>query len=307
MDNVISHPSQNGLLFCIFPDNQRLQLTLRSYKKNESPDADTQESNYIQELGISGSMMDIWCQWPLQSLGIRMITAISTMSFMVDFSVFNKCIQSSDNSITMSLKPTHSKNHARLCLSCSVLSSLDNSSLEQQIHAYLFDSEQTSLVSEPSIPCPQIHVRFQSLQLLKSVVHGLFMLSTTSKGKSSKNEEIIITGTARRQFGSNDQSRICSLSFNLVHGNIKLNMLTTIWSGQEMHYIIPDNDEIESPSDIVQSIVKVSLRDLYHALQCDSLPPDSIVLGLSDRYALVLYANWPPTMLTFVIPSRFVE
>lgn len=308
MNNIISCSSQqNGLLFCIYPDNQRLQLTLRSYNKNELTDTDIPESNYIQQLGISGSMMDIWCQCSLQSLGIRVITATSRMSFMVDFSVFNKCIQSLENSITMSLKPTHLKNHAKLCLSCSILSSIDNSSLEHQIHAYWFDEEQTSLVSEPSIPFPQIHVRFQSLKLLKSVVSGLFMLLATSKGKSSKNEEIIITGTIHRQFESNDQLRICSLSFRPVHGNIKLNMLTTIWSGHEMHYIIPDNHEIESFSDVVQSIVKISLKDLYHALQCDSLPPDSIVLGLSDRHALVLYANWPPAMLTFVIPSLFVE
>lgn len=306
LNDVISHPKQqNGLLFHFSQDNQQVQLTLCEYDRNESTDADAYD---ICEIGFNGSIIDIWCQWPLQSLGIKVLDTQSMISFVVCFDAFNKCIQSlSESPITFSLRSIGPSNHAQITLSCSILSSTDNANIEQHIYAHLLDKGRLP-ISEPSIPCPQIHVRFRSLQRLKSIVHGLLVFSSSFKAKGSfkKAEELFITGTVHRSSGSDEHGILCSLNFKLVHINVKLNMSTTIWSGQEMQYILPDGDAADLHG-IIQSTIRISLRDLHHSLQCDSLSPESIVLGLSDRYALVFYVNWPPAMLTFLIPSRVIE
>ncbi len=126
------------------------------------------------------------------------------------------------------------------------------------------------------MPMPEYHAHISHLSVLRLLLDRM----------QGREEVVCVTGCRREgllalDFSLSGPIRSCALRLGRLRAPEQLPNTTT-----------------ESVT------VAVRARDLTRALHCHILFPDTVIAGLSQDAALVLYVSWPPAVLTYFIPAR---
>jgi hypothetical protein len=324
-------------------DADNLDLTRARSQRGRPKVSENEQYLYSRSSALDHMLLQMWCNCPISTtsltggerctvLGMRVLSEWRDQSicFSAPLRLFDKSIQAmatySGSSIKLSCATgpdppsnTHKQSVAATVLLSSEQHSMGAASkfLTLSINSRWIASvdDQDDLFYEPTIPCPQIYLSFSSLVRLKSVLQGILSVSKHSDETKSKlrsdRKHVLLRATA--SWGNDPEAQLpeqCSLELSpcLTETDSSFRAIFTLHAGQEMHFVPAPNssqaNSMEMPKASISSIVNISAHDFHRILHCEALAPASVVLGISDKVALVVYIHWPPTTLTFVLPSR---
>lgn len=269
---------------------------------------------YFQMILQGQSELEVWTQWPMH-LGFETPRldgewqGRAAFAISLSLSLFTKVLKSCalGGALHLHCHPrlgtpaTPSKEEAReralsslQPITLTLVGERENVAgkkmkMTQSVPALLYSQEQLDEIQEPMIPHPQLHVELSSahLLMLRNLVEKLKTrhAHVSMKGVSNVPEK----GTL--QLMVQDASTI-----DIEFGPLSVPPSTL------------QHQSSQSPSPSVACPkVTVAAKDLYQCLQCQSLHPASIILGLLHESALVLYVHWPPAVLTFFLPAKRID